>query len=386
MIFYSKQSLENHFLLKQTTEALEDGLISEAVSEELKKQHPEQLFMPNFFMRIGLFILTNMAALFSLGTIVALIFSSFSADNYHYLGYFMGISTLTVFEIMLRGKAYYRSGVDDGLSWMVVSFFAMGFSNLFDHHPIWYCFLLLILLILSCIRYLNEVLAGASVVTFLALIYFIAAHVGGAAMDFLPFIFLTLSSLIVLVVEKFRYNAAYRHLDYPIRAVQATALVLVYLSINYFVVREGSIQLMHKSIQPEEQIPLGSFFWLLTFMIPFAFMVVGLRKKQPVKYRIGILTFAISIFTVRYYYHLISLEIVLTIAGVLMIVLGYILIQYFREIRHGYSYHTKGRKQEEGVAQAEAWMIGEGMGGQAPETDRGFGGGSSGGGGATGSF
>jgi uncharacterized membrane protein YgcG len=70
-----------------------------------------------------------------------------------------------------------------------------------------------------------------------------------------------------------------------------------------------------------------------------------------------------------------------------LLVIGYFLVRYFKETRHGYSYHPGSSSSELNLANLEALVIGEGMG-ASDQTSSGkeFGGGSSGGAGASGQF
>jgi len=388
MTFYTKQQLDNLLLLQQTEQAMEEGLVSAENAQAIRKELGASLYAPNLFIRIGLFILTNLAAAFAMGSISAFLFSTLlNENNYHVLGYFMGLISIGALEMLLRANKYYRAGVDDGLSWMACSFLGLGISPLMEKHPIVFFGILFLILFIASIRYLNEVLAIGAVITLFFLTYHIAAAQGGKSLDFLPFIFFTLAILLVFLVERIRYRLDLRHWDYWHRAVHAISLLLVYASINYYAVREGSILLLHKKLLPEQQIPLGGFFWFLTFLIPVFFVVSGLRKKQPIKYRIGLLTLAISFITLRNYYHFTALEIILSITGAGLLVIGYFLVRYFKENMHGYSYHPGSTTSELNLANLEALVIGEGMGGSGqPSSGKEFGGGSSGGAGASGRF
>lgn len=281
MTFYTKQQLDNLLLLQQTEQAVEEGLVTAENAQAIRKELGTSLYAPNLFIRIGLFILTNLAAAFAMGSISAFLFSTLlNENNYHVLGYFMGLISIGVLELLLRANKYYRAGVDDGLSWMACSFLGLGISPLFEKHPIVFLGVLFLILVTASIRYLNEVLSIGAVLALFLLTYYTAAEQGGQTLDFLPFIFFALALLIVFLVEKIRHRPEFRHWIYWHRAVHAISLLLVYASINYYAVREGSILLLHKNLRPEQQIPLGVFFWFLTFLIPIFFLVSGLRKNS----------------------------------------------------------------------------------------------------------
>ena len=98
---------------------------------------------------------------------------------------------------------------------------------------------------------------------------------------------------------------------------------------------------------------------------------------------------AAIVFTVRYYYHILPAETAMVIGGILFIVLAYALIRYLHEPKYGFTYKEQDEPFFMDKLNAESLVIAQTFSGPSlPATDTGtqFGGGTGGGGGATGEF
>jgi len=131
---------------------------------------------------------------------------------------------------------------------------------------------------------------------------------------------------------------------------------------------------------------LGWFFWTFTIITPPAYLFWGILKKNILFIRTGIGLIAATIFTIRYYYTFFPAEIEMLVIGMLVIGISYILIKYLRTPQHGFSFE-KDTYNKNDLRNAEALIIAQAFGKKEVES-RGFefGGGSSGGGGATGDY
>ena len=58
MIAYNHTTLDNLLLNEEATFALNHNLISKEEADAIEKAHPVDLYTPNLFIRIGLFLLT----------------------------------------------------------------------------------------------------------------------------------------------------------------------------------------------------------------------------------------------------------------------------------------------------------------------------------------
>jgi hypothetical protein len=94
------------------------------------------------------------------------------------------------------------------------------------------------------------------------------------------------------------------------------------------------------------------------------------------------------VFTIRYYYHVMPLEIAMILGGSVMILVAYLLIRYLQQPRQGFTYKEAKKKLAINKLQVEALLINQSF--AAPQTPQStgtnFGGGSGGGAGAGGTY
>lgn len=115
------------------------------------------------------------------------------------------------------------------------------------------------------------------------------------------------------------------------------SLLLFYLTGNYFVVRELGADMAGVQMENEQQIPFAWLFWLWTSIIPLLYIGFGLKKKDVILLRSGLLLIAAAAFTFRNYYHLMSTELVLVLSGIASIGIAYFAIHYLKVPKNGYT-------------------------------------------------
>lgn len=104
---------------------------------------------------------------------------------------------------------------------------------------------------------------------------------------------------------------------------------------------------------------------------------------------ISILTFAFSIFTIRYYYSILPVEIALTIGGMVLFSITYFAIKYLKNKEEGITFQEDRNSEKSIFLDAQALIINSqsvNSPSQVPQGDMKFGGGGFSGGGANDGF
>ncbi|MFO0506743.1 MAG: hypothetical protein ACK5X6_07850, partial [Chryseotalea sp.] len=203
---------------------------------------------------------------------------------------------------------------------------------------------------------------------------------------YLPFIVFALSFILYLVVKRIqKYRAAF-DAQYVLWLVESLALVMLYVSVNYFVVRELSVALLGLSLQPGDDIPFASLFYSLTILLPILYLWIGLKKKDTVMYRISLLVLAFTVFTFKYYFSFNRPEVTLTVSGLILIAIGLFLFRWLRQPKYGFT--TEELLKENWNSQlVQSVLVSQTLGGnKIPDKQFEGGGGTHGGGGSSGSF
>src|SRR5687768_4302957 len=77
MIAYNHTSLDHLLIVEEARSALHHTLISKEEADAIDKTYPVNLYTPNIFMRIGLFLLTVVIILMGFGLIWLLVDANF---------------------------------------------------------------------------------------------------------------------------------------------------------------------------------------------------------------------------------------------------------------------------------------------------------------------
>ena len=385
MIAYNKESLGNLLVRAEADKAAGNQCITNAEKEQVYTAYPVQFYTPNFFVRIGLFILTCVIVFFSLG-LISLLFLD-HLDQVGGLFVFFGLVILGILEYMVT-KRHYKSGVDDALMWMGAGNIIGGLNGLTDVSPTVNAIIIFVIALFLFLRFTHTIMAGIAALAFLAIIFLTSIQLGSLAKAVTPFIVMIAAALLYFFVKQQIKTGKHKYYANGLLVISVLALVCFYAAGNFFVVREASIALLNMDLKEGESIPLGWLFWMFTISIPLLYMARGIQKKDAVLLRTGLLLVAAIVFTVRYYYHVMPAELAMLTGGIVFIAVAYALIKYLHEPKYGFTYKEQNDEFLMDKLAVESLVIAQTFSGPSLPTDTGtqFGGGSGGGGGASGEF
>jgi hypothetical protein len=286
----------------------------------------------------------------------------------------------------VKSKQYYNAGVDNVLMVMVVTFIVSTFF-ISDYETPWLVISSVIMVIglWFSIRFTDAFMAMVSYCCFFIFLFLAYLKVGNIATATAPLVMMAVSALVYFAMKKLIGNKTSMY-KFCFKAVTLLALVTFYASGNYFIVKEVSNQMFHLQLTLNDPIPPGWLFWILTLIIPPAYIIYGIIKKDFLVMRTGLGLIAATIFTVKYYYTILSIETEMLIAGIILIAVSYTLIKFLKEPKYGFTSHDLYPSKKE-ILNAEALIIAETFNKQSTAESSGlFGGGSGGGGGATGEY
>ncbi|WP_298735424.1 hypothetical protein [uncultured Chitinophaga sp.] len=388
MIAYNREWLDNAALQEEAEYAHKEGCISAEEKARIAAAYPSGFYTPNPFIRSGLFLLTAVIVLFSLA-FCCLIFMAGIEKAWRVLVFMFGLGVYTVLEIFIKDKQHHRSGVDDGLLWMS-AILLLGVFNIDVDIPAWmHCGMIFLAAGYATLRFADMMMSACAVLAFLGVLFYLYLETGSIARVTVPFVVMIASLLIYQLARRWCRNEKWRHYTNCFAAAEISSLITLYLAGNYFVVREVSNEMFGLHLLPGQSIPAGWLFWTTTILIPIIYLVLGIRQKNISLLRIGLLLAAASIYTIRYYYSILSIEAAMTLCGGLLIAVAYTLIRYLHTPKHGFTYQPVNHAQLFERLQAESLIITETFSTpQAParNTDFKFGGGTGGGGGAEGAW
>ncbi|MES2645338.1 MAG: hypothetical protein V4717_00580 [Bacteroidota bacterium] len=385
MIAYNKNWLDSLLIQKQTAKALTGGYITAEENSQVKNTYNESFFTPNFFIRIGLFVLTIVIAVFSSGLVTMVVLSI--SESVTALSIFFGLLAYGALEFMVNTKNHYKSGVDDALIWMSSGMLFGGISFGLDASALTMCLIALVLSIFYMLRFSNRIMAIVAYIAFMGVLFFTCSQISGIVKAIVPFVIMIASALVYFLAKYIAENQAARHYLTCLAMLEIASLLGFYIGGNYFVVRELSNVMFNLQLQEGASIPFAKLFWGFTILTPVLYVAMGLKRKDSILLRTGLVVIAASILTIRQYYYAIDLEIVMAVAGIAFIILAAAVIRYLKTPKYGFTYHPVKDADQSGSLQLESLIIAETFSvpdNQQPGTQ--YGGGNFGGGGAGSEF
>jgi hypothetical protein len=244
-----------------------------------------------------------------------------------------------------------------------------------------------IVLTFAAIRYLDLVCTIGATLSFAGIIFFEFYNIGGIFQQIIPFVFIFCFTPLYFYIKQLKKRTELKFWSNNLLIVEAISLLFIYAAGNYLVVRELSVELMDLYLEEGSDIPFAFLFYGLTVLIPLAYLYFGIKNKDLVLLRVSLLVIAFSVFTFKYYFSLGHPEITFTLAGIILLAISILLLNYLKTPKHGFT-RENILTEKWGNMNAEAFIISQTMGGNQVTVKEEFkgGGGGFGGGGASGGY
>jgi hypothetical protein len=374
---YNKQSVFNEQIQAGASDLHTEGMLTDEQLKNTKQAFPSDFYQSNPFVKIGLFIFTTFVIFFIEG-ILALLFGEllFKGDE-RVIGFAQLIISLILFLFIenldnFSNQKLYRAGTDNAL--IYTACFSLNISLVLLFHftdfSIANVSLTSLIIGIAAWRYGDVFLSVFLAGSLNALLFLILAKFPfGKAI--LPFATMLYWAIIGLASRQLKQNL-----------LETVALVGFYAGGNYWVVRECSANLENQ--YPSVQIPFAFLFWFFTITIPMLYLYAAHRLRERKFLIISLLCMLLSIATYRYYYSVMPSEVALTLSGALLIGLSIFLIRQLKTPKWGFSDEAIANKNNLLATLVVSQIL---KTQQTPEnTGVTFGGGDTGGGGASSEF
>ncbi|RYY25633.1 MAG: hypothetical protein EOP41_05070 [Sphingobacteriaceae bacterium] len=387
MIIYNRTGLANLHIRQQAEKAHEAQLITTPELISIKEKYLTGFYTPNLVVRIGFFILTLIASLFA-GLILSLMFDATHITNHPIWPLLLGLATYAVLEFLVKEKRLFKAGIDDALLWQTAALLAGSCIWAMENNSNGNLFnagFILLLSLYFTLRFADTLMSVIAGLSCFALVFFTWSKAGTIGEITMPFVIMLCSFLLFYATKKAEKDA--RTINYPdcLACVQLISLLTLYAAGNYFVVLTLSSLLHDLPADNHTPLPFSWFFWLWTILVPFVYVWLGIKIKNLMLLRIGLVLVAAGALTFRLIFHLLPTEYALVFSGAGLLALTITLIKYLKTPKNGFTYAQRSSKHWVHNLNLESLIVAQAAqppSAPAPEADR-FGGGSFGGGGSS---
>jgi hypothetical protein len=337
IIAYNIPELEKKKVLSEALNLHKSKLLNDEQLVNIRDSFASKIYTPTIFLKIVFFIFSLIGISTIIGPFVA-IFSNLEESGYRILFFILGVLVIYFTErLIIKTRYHFSSGITEAGIYCGLSFIAFGILG-FDTDSIYlYAIVGFLMSALAAIRYLNLFALILSIFFFCWVLFQIMIDIGGIVKALMPFLFMVSFGALYWIGRKLEQKLTNIIFSTQFILISTIALLLFYVSGNYFVVRELSIKLMDFNIPEHGDIPYAFVFYIFTALVPIGYLFWGIKQKSILFIRLGMLTLALSAVTFKYYFSLGHPEILLTMAGACLIVLALVLFNYLKKIRNGFT-------------------------------------------------
>jgi hypothetical protein len=389
MIIHDKNLLNNLFLTEEADSFENGGFISKEQKKIIRNQLPSFKIQNNILVRLGFFLLGSFLYS-SICSFISLIALS-GAESFFKICCFLFAGVGIAGAEILSANKYYRHGLDDafilgillnvgGAVIILTEDFETGLTP---------AVFVAIASFLTYKRYLHLLSMLVFCLACSAVLFFGMYEIGDIGKTILPFVVMLVSAGFYFFTKNRIKNLTEVYYYSGLLLAKSFCLVLFYLSCNYLVVRELSSELLGIDVQPGQDIPFAYFFYAFTFVVPVLYLVQALKTKDRILLWISFAAIAFTIFTIRFYYSVLPIEVALTLGGLVMFGIAFFSIQKLKNKESGLTFKPGRINNSNAILNAETLIVASALG-MKPEvkTDSpmDFGGGGFSGGGSSGNF
>ncbi|SFD80198.1 hypothetical protein SAMN05216297_11272 [Flavobacterium phragmitis] len=355
MIVYDKKMLDNQILVDEADTLYKGGFISKDQKKFVKKELPAFRSQDNILVRIGFLLLGSMLYSSICGAISII---GVSAENAYFqiCCYIFAAVGFAGSEILAK-QNFHNHGLDDAfiLGAILNVGFAIGITT--DGYQSVIALFMAVTAIFMYIRYLHLLSMLVFCLAVTVFLFFQMFEFGDIGRVILPFIAMIFVAVFYFVTQKLISKLNKNYYYSGLLLANSFCLVLFYISCNYMIVRELSEELLGTEVKPGTDIPFAFFFYAFTFVVPIVYLIQSLRTKDRIMLWISFLAIGFSIYTIRFYYAVLPIEVALTLGGLVLFAIAYFSIKKLKEKESGLTFKPDRINHSDSILNAEALVV-----------------------------
>ena len=391
MIVYDKNLLNNLALVEEAKTLESASFINKEQKNLIKKELPAFKRQSNLLVRLGFFLLGAFLYLSVCGVISLMgLTSSGSEHTFFKVCCFIFAAIGFAGAEFLAVQKYYGHGLDDAFILGAILNIGFAIAIITEGYELQIALFVALASFFMYRRYLHLLSLLVFCIAATVILFFGMFEFGDVAKSILPFVALLASGIFYFLTKRIINNLKESYYYNGVLLANSFCLVLFYLSCNYLIVRELSVEFLGNEVLPGQDIPFAYFFYAFTFIVPAVYLVQALKTKDRIMLWISFLAIAFSFYTIRFYYSVLPIEVALTLGGLIMFAIAYFAIRKLKDKESGLTFKPDRINHSNAILNAEALIVASTFGMKpevkGPDSPMDFGGGGFSGGGSEGTF
>lgn len=388
MIVFDKKLLDNEILVEEANTLYKAGFINKEQKNKIEKELPVFKSQSNILVRIGFFLLGSFLYSSICGAISLLGLSG--EDTFFKICGYIFAAVGFIGAEMLSTQNFRNHGLDDAFILGALTTLGGAIALTTEGYEIVIAIFVAAGAFFMFIRYLHLLSMLVFCLAITAFLFFGMFEFGSIGKAILPFVTMIFAGVFYFISKKIQNSITKKYYFNGLLLASGFCLVLFYLSCNYLVVRELSAVLLDVEVQAGSDIPFAIFFWAFTFIVPVLYLYFGIKNRDRIMLWISFLAIAFSLYSFRFYYAILPIEVALTLGGLVLFAIAYFSIKKLKEKESGLTFKPDRINHSDNFLNAEALIVASTFG-MKPEikpeaSPMEFGGGGFSGGGSEGSF
>lgn len=387
MIAHDKNLLNNLSLLQEANSLQTGGFISKEQKTIIKKNLSGFKSHDNILVRLGFFLLGSFLYISICGTFSLMGINS--SQTFWKICFYLFAIVGFVGSNILANQKYFGHGLDDAFNLGALLNLGIAIGITTDGYEIVIAFFIAIASFLIYLRYIHLPSALIFCLASSAILFYGMFEFGAIGKTILPFVAMLFSAGFYFFTKKIMYNLRVNYYYKGVLSANSFCLILFYLSCNYLVVRELSVMLLGNEILPGKDIPFAFFFYAFTVIVPLIYLIQALKTKDRIMLWISFLAIAFAIYTIRFYYSILPIEVALTLGGLVLFTIAYFSIKKLKDKESGLTFKPDRINNSNAFLNAEMLIVASQFGLKPEATNESpmkFGGGGFSGGGSNGEY
>ncbi len=365
MSVYNKSELKKQAIIDEARNAFRENLISQNEIQLINAEFKSKLYIPKLAIKIGLFI--SVVILLSVLFALFVLMLNGGFDLLGLISIFLFFISILFTFYLSRQKMHFGSGADNAFLYCSILFFMIWVYSTFNSSSGGgAAFILFIICTAGAIIFLDKFLTIVSLLAFLSFVYFtLRSYI---SLDFLMLSIMILSFIISWLSNLFINKAPYWEKEL-LKISLYSSLITAALATNYFFVSEITTDSFLFKI----------IFDILMILIPIIYLLIGIKFKNIIFLRCGGILLLTGIYSLIYMFSFNLFTETLCIVSAMIISVAWWLSHYLSIEKGGFVFIDKSSFSNiEGIGAIHTV--------KPPAEGFSFGGGSFGGGGASGDF